>query len=73
MYFYSGDQNLQAPHHLGVKERSIPRERNIAEADLVVTVTDDLENQKRHKEGDPAAINRRAVVIDRAVDHEIET
>lgn len=55
-----------------MKEQSIPRERNIVEADLAVIVMDDLENRKRPNEDDLAVINHHVVVTDRVVDLEIE-
>lgn len=67
-----GDQNHLVLHHLEVKEQSIPRERNIVEADLAVIVMDDLENRKRPNEDDLAVINHHVVVTDRVVDLEIE-
>lgn len=55
-----------------MKEQSIPKERNIAEADPAVIVTDDLVNQKKLNAGDPVAINPHVADIDHAVDLEIE-
>lgn len=72
VYLILGDQNHQVLHHLEVKEQSIPRGRNIVEADLAVIVMDDLENRKKLSEDDPAVINHHVVVIDRVVDLEIE-
>lgn len=71
--FRPGAQSLRVLRRPGVKERSIPNERNTVEADLEAIVTDDHGNQKKHKGGDPGVINRHAVVIDRVVGHEIET
>lgn len=71
-YFHSDVRNHRVLHRLGVKEQSIPRERNIVEADLAVIVMEGLESRKKRNEDGPAVINHRIVGIDRVADLGIE-